>query len=154
MPPEARPARELKKLRPLIQKDLAAARKAEAPFYAVAGEKLWEAKANFEGANFEGTRGFYEWAAKTFKVSQGTIRCWMAYAVEMNGGRPFNFQYDTPSPRATRHFKEAGESRRMSNQVIDAGYKVMATKLHPDKGGSTEAMQRLNQVRARLLKRL
>jgi hypothetical protein len=37
--------------------------------------------------------------------------------------------------------------RKLSLQLIDIGYKVLAAKLHPDKGGSREAMQRLNEVR-------
>jgi hypothetical protein len=35
-------------------------------------------------------------------------------------------------------------------QMVDIGYKVLATKLHPDKGGSAQAMQRLNLVRKSL----
>jgi hypothetical protein len=35
-------------------------------------------------------------------------------------------------------------------QLIDIGYKVLAIKLHPDKGGSRDAMSRLNLVRDRL----
>jgi curved DNA-binding protein CbpA len=43
--------------------------------------------------------------------------------------------------------KERETQRTLSLQLIDIGYKVLATKLHPDKGGSPEAMARLNQVR-------
>jgi hypothetical protein len=32
-------------------------------------------------------------------------------------------------------------------QLIDIGYKVLSVKLHPDKGGSHDAMRRLNKVR-------
>jgi hypothetical protein len=35
-------------------------------------------------------------------------------------------------------------------EIISIGYKVLATKMHPDKGGSVEAMQRLNDARDRL----
>ena len=37
--------------------------------------------------------------------------------------------------------------REMAEELIDAGYRVLATRLHPDKGGSTAAMKRLNRVR-------
>lgn len=37
--------------------------------------------------------------------------------------------------------------RKLAVQIVDIGYKVLATKLHPDKGGSSEGMARL--VRAR-----
>jgi hypothetical protein len=41
--------------------------------------------------------------------------------------------------------------RKLANKLIDIGYKVLAAELHPDKkGGSAEAMSRLNEVRARL----
>jgi hypothetical protein len=40
--------------------------------------------------------------------------------------------------------------RRKSGQP-DMGYKALALKLHPDVGGSAEAMSRLNRVRERLL---
>jgi hypothetical protein len=46
--------------------------------------------------------------------------------------------------------KEAALERKLGLELIDIGYKVLATKLHPDRGGSHEAMQRLNTVRARL----
>lgn len=43
--------------------------------------------------------------------------------------------------------KEAQLRRQLGVQLIDIGYKVLATRLHPDKGGSQEAMARLNKVR-------
>lgn len=48
--------------------------------------------------------------------------------------------------------KEKKVVRDLALQLIDIGYKVLATKLHPDKGGSSEAMSRLNEVK-RLLKK-
>jgi hypothetical protein len=39
---------------------------------------------------------------------------------------------------------------KVVSQLIDAGYKLLAKKLHPDKGGSSEAMTRLNQAREQL----
>jgi hypothetical protein len=45
--------------------------------------------------------------------------------------------------------REAELQRQLGVQMIDTGFKALATKLHPDhNGGSTEAMARLNQVRA------
>jgi len=46
--------------------------------------------------------------------------------------------------------KELQLMRQLANQLIDIGYKVLATKLHPDKGGSQEAMSRLNKVKSLL----
>jgi hypothetical protein len=39
---------------------------------------------------------------------------------------------------------------KLATQLIDIGYKALASKLHPDKGGSPEAMARLNEVRSEL----
>jgi hypothetical protein len=43
--------------------------------------------------------------------------------------------------------KEAKLLHDLGVELINIGYKVLATKLHPDKGGSREAMARLNRVR-------
>jgi len=40
--------------------------------------------------------------------------------------------------------------RDIALELIDIGYKALATHLHPDHGGSKEAMGRLNRVRAEL----
>jgi hypothetical protein len=45
--------------------------------------------------------------------------------------------------------KERDLERTLFLQMIDIGYKVLAVKLHSDKGGSDEAMSRLNRVRTR-----
>ena len=34
--------------------------------------------------------------------------------------------------------------------VIDIGFKILVKELHPDKGGSSDAMSRLNRLRDRL----
>jgi hypothetical protein len=46
--------------------------------------------------------------------------------------------------------EESAAQRKLALQLIDIGYRVLARKLHPDKGGSRVAMARLNAVRARL----
>jgi hypothetical protein len=40
--------------------------------------------------------------------------------------------------------------RELALQIIDLGYRAMATRLHPDAGGSRDAMSRLNTVRHEL----
>lgn len=49
-----------------------------------------------------------------------------------------------------RRSEERDAQRKLALQLIDIGYKVLARELHPDKGGSREAMARLNAVRDRL----
>jgi hypothetical protein len=54
---------------------------------------------------------------------------------------------------AREELKRADEreaQRKLALQLIDIGYKVLAQELHPDKGGSRDAMTRLNHVRDRL----
>ena len=48
-----------------------------------------------------------------------------------------------------RQAKEQEEKlqRQLGLKLIDIGYKVLASKLHPDRGGSAIAMARLNTVR-------
>jgi hypothetical protein len=40
--------------------------------------------------------------------------------------------------------------RKLALDLIDIGYRALASKLHPDKGGSKDAMSRLNTVRENL----
>lgn len=40
--------------------------------------------------------------------------------------------------------------RDLADELIDIGYRALATKLHPDRGGSKDAMARLNRVRDEL----
>jgi hypothetical protein len=35
-------------------------------------------------------------------------------------------------------------------ELVDIGFKALATRLHPDHGGSEQAMRRLNRVRREL----
>jgi hypothetical protein len=46
--------------------------------------------------------------------------------------------------------QERDAEKKLALQLIDIGFKALASKLHPDKGGSRDAMSRLNRVRDRL----
>ena len=46
--------------------------------------------------------------------------------------------------------QERKAERELALKLIDIGYKVLARELHPDKGGSRDAMSRLNRVRKHL----
>jgi hypothetical protein len=54
--------------------------------------------------------------------------------------------------RRTRHERKAEEERvdKMTTKIVNTGYKTLATKLHPDKGGSGEEMLDLNAAKTRL----
>jgi hypothetical protein len=43
--------------------------------------------------------------------------------------------------------EEKAKLHQLCRRIIDTGYKALATKLHPDKGGSPEVMARLNRAR-------
>ena len=46
--------------------------------------------------------------------------------------------------------EERDAQRKLGLRLIDIGFKVLSKELHPDAGGSREAMTRLNAVRSRL----
>lgn len=46
--------------------------------------------------------------------------------------------------------QERDAEQQLALRLIDIGYKVLAKELHPDRGGSRDAMARLNRVRDRL----
>jgi hypothetical protein len=46
--------------------------------------------------------------------------------------------------------EEINLHRELALKLIDLGYRALATKLHPDQGGSRDAMARLNVVRDQL----
>lgn len=54
---------------------------------------------------------------------------------------------DALKQEALKRQEERALQRKLALSLIDIGYKALATKLHPDKGGSREAMTRLNRVR-------
>lgn len=60
--------------------------------------------------------------------------------------RPENFQL-SPAPHGLN-----GDAKAMALEIIQAGYKKVAAKYHPDTGGDTSRMQALNLVRDRLIK--
>jgi hypothetical protein len=51
-------------------------------------------------------------------------------------------------------YREEAEVLKLAKQIVDIGYKALATKLHPDKGGDRAAMARLTEAKKLLLKAL
>jgi len=179
---DARIARPLRVLVPLIQDDLKHAKEAAAragmPYYQAAGEKLLEAKSQVPYGEFR------DWARRHFKLSDTQITYYMKFAAENvsvdtfstisamrratqpgYGPRPSSQPWHEPVKQIIdrvdtetlnlkrEELKRADErdaQRRLALQLIDIGYKVLARTLHPDKGGSRDAMARLNAVRNRL----
>jgi hypothetical protein len=50
-----------------------------------------------------------------------------------------------------RHEKKLKEKLAMGRKLIDSGYKEMSKRLHPDKGGTNEAMHELQDVKKLLI---
>jgi hypothetical protein len=163
--------RPLKVLVPLIREELEQGHAAGLEHYRRAGEMLLEAKEQVQQGEWQG------WVKRNFPLSINTANIYMrlATASEKRTRVPFSTlsdfrgagshqpQWHEPVreaiksipvrnwevERQERH-KENRLRKQMAVQLIDIGYKVLATKLHPDKGGSSEAMARLNRVRTLL----
>jgi hypothetical protein len=155
-------ARPLKVLVPLIKDDLLQAEKAGMEYYKAAGEKLLEAKKQILHGQFT------SWAIKNFGIAEQTARRYMLLARDSQNARGRAFPSQVAHERYRREKKQNFErrhaparptpidrtemeaSKKVAFRIIDTGYKILAQEFHPDKGGSTEAMARLNRVRGRL----
>jgi len=171
--PLVRPLRELV---PLIDDELKAAYQAGIAHYRAAGALLLEAKAQLRHGEFQ------PWLKRHFALSARSARDYMRLAEETashdNNGSALPFsslrdylrqaaaarpvadstpiwsviELEAQRQDLARREEERRLRRRLALDVIDAGYRVVAQRLHPDRGGSSGEMARLNDVRA-LLKR-
>jgi len=167
-------ARPLKTLVPLIQDELAQAQAAGLDHFRRVGQMLIEAKAQMPYGNWG------RWLSHNFKLSDRTARSYMSlaglrkppsevsddgYTAVLSQHRPSYrtnqaWQQITADAKAldAELFGQEQQSERdeirlhreMAEELIDLGYKAMATRLHPDRGGSKDAMARLNRVRDEL----
>ena len=58
-----------------------------------------------------------------------------------------NVDVDAVSQHRQTRQDEIELHRELALELIDIGYKALATRLHPDRGGSRDAMARLNRIR-------
>jgi hypothetical protein len=166
-------ARPLPVLIPLIQDEIAEGNSAGLEHYRRAGELLLEAREQV--ADFKWTK----WLQANFALSQRTAYDYMALAERIRE-RPEVLQTSAKTMWEIIHPKEiqkrkdrraafklhtavdkfdvvrqarAEETRLLrllALEVIDVGFKALATRLHSDHGGSDQAMRRLNRVRREL----
>lgn len=167
-------ARPLKVLVPLIKEELEAGRQASTnaglPYYRRVGTMLLEARPQVSHGEWN------DWVKRNFGISRVSAHEYMALAeipksivrdanistlsqiTHSNAGRQAAWVQPVRQSIATfnvermlkeRESKEKEEKllRALGLELIDIGYKVLATKLHPDKGGTAEGMARLTRVR-------
>jgi hypothetical protein len=158
---------------PLIQNELTAGNRAGLDHYRRAGDMLLEAREQV--ASFK----WGKWLSKNFELSRATAHRYMQAAQRIqedpelvSHGRQPSIRSITgreehphwrPVFEATKNvdvdgFAEARQARDeevqlhrdLALELIDIGFKALATRLHPDRGGSKDAMRRLNRVRDEL----
>jgi Protein of unknown function (DUF3102) len=173
-------ARPLKVLIPMIQGEIQMGDEAGHDHYANAGDMLIEAKdqvpygswGRWLTKNFDlSTRtaqDYMRWARHREQKRKGLAEVEYTSKYEMSGG--------TARDREDRQSKQQKDFRRvlrdvardtfiqerqsrddevklhrdLAEELIDIGYRALATRLHPDRGGSKDAMARLNRVRDEL----
>lgn len=168
-------ARPLKILVPLIQGEIAEGHSAGMEHYRRAGEMLLEAKdqvsygswGRWLSKNFElsqNTAKTYMRLARDFdngaveaqpkslrEVTGGTIRDREKRAVH----RPFFAQVNEIDRETFAQERQARDEevrlhRELATELVELGYRALAMRLHPDRGGSKEAMVRLNRIHEEL----
>ena len=170
-------SRPLKVLIPLIQADLERGSRAAKEYYADAGDKLIEAKeqvthgywGSWLSKNFHlsaDTARLYMRYATLRAEQNGNGVPEMPSLRELKGAtqrerkkrkgeRAFrsalrDLETDLYKQEQQTHADEVQLHREMALELIDVGWKALATRLHPDRGGSRDAMVRLNRVRDEL----
>lgn len=165
-------ARPLKVLVPLIQSELQQGNSAGQEHYRRAGEMLEEAKVQvgyggwgrWLAKNFDLSKTtanvYMRWArehldgrpvqASMHQMTGGTER----RREDRQSKQQQDFRRvlrdvaaDTFVQERQARDAEIDLHRELAEELIDIGYRALATKLHPDRGGSKDAMARLNRVR-------
>lgn len=173
-------ARPLKVLIPLIQADIEQGDRAGMEYYADAGDKLIEAKgqvafgywsawlkknftlsdstaqkymrvARLRAENLEKRRPSTVLPRSLNELDGGTARRQeKRQAHEKFQSVLRDIEPDLYAQEKQTRIDEVRLHREIALELIDVGYKALATRLHPDHGGSKEAMARLNRVRTEL----
>jgi Protein of unknown function (DUF3102) len=172
-------ARPLKILVPLIKADLEHGDRAGMEYYADAGDKLIEAKeqvaygywGSWLSKNFDRSQqqaNLYIRYARLRAENKNEAGSFVlpSSLTELRGEkkraherRTAESEYksvlreletDLYAQEQQTRVDEVKLHREIALELVDVGYKALATRLHPDRGGSKEAMARLNRVRHEL----
>ena len=173
-------ARPLKVLVPLIKDELESGDRAGLEHYRKAGEMLIEAKEQMPYGNWGRWLSKNFTLSQTTAKRYMRLASLRPHAVEVDDSGPVTRDYTKiigeRAPRQQVHgvwervTKAAREldadlfaqerqtrddevrlRRELAKELIDLGFKALATRLHPDRGGSKDAMVRLNEIRAQLI---
>ena len=167
-------ARPLSELVPLIREELATGNEVGKEHYYQAGKLLLEVRESGQVAEFK----WNKWLKENFALSHTTAYTYMRFAERVDEDpsllkaplsmwetvfpeesqkrkkRRAAFKLHKPIDRFTADKQARAEEtklhRALALEVIDIGFKVLATRLHSDHGGSDAAMRRLNRVRREL----
>ena len=172
--------RPLKTLIPMIQSELQQGNTAGREHYLRAGQMLLEAREQLThgswGAwltkNFDlSTRtasDYMRWAREHNQIGRGSADLPYRSLHEMTGGTERRREdRQSKQQQAFRrvlrdvardnfvqerqaHDDEVRLHRELAEELVDIGYRALATRLHPDRGGTKDAMSRLNRVRDEL----
>jgi hypothetical protein len=155
---------------PTLQSELQQGNDAGREHYRNVGQMLIEAKAQVMAGQWS------RWLTKNFELSQSTANTYMRWAREndqIEGAPAFKTLREMTGHTARDQSKTQQAFRRvlrdisrdnfiqerqdrdkeqklhrdLAVELVDLGYRALATKLHPDRGGSKDAMVRLNRVR-------
>ena len=176
----SRIVRPLKTLIPLIKQDLERGDRAGMQYYADAGDKLIEAKSQLgQGYWGTWLSKHFALGDRQARMYMRLARLRAENAEKGSGGSDLprslsemrgKTEWERRQRKSDQAFKsvlrdletdlyaqeqqsradEVRLHREMALELIDVGFKALATRLHPDRGGSKEAMARLNRVRDEL----
>ena len=163
-------SRPLKILVPLIKDELTAGSRAGLEHFRRAGEMLLEAHEQLSGQSWT------KWLSQNFELSRNTAYRYMKLAEQddrlarettltaaigerrtprMGAWGPIRDRANRVNVERLADERQSRDNeitlhREMALQLINLGYHALATRLHPDRGGSRDAMSRLNHVRDEL----
>lgn len=177
---ERKVARPLKVLVPMIQSELQRGNAAGQEHYRRAGEMLIEAKdqvarggwsrwltKNFD-LSIRQAQEYMRWAREHDQMRAGGAQMPYASLREFRGAteRDREHRQSTQQQQFRRVLRDVARDefvqerqarddeiklhRELAEELVDIGYRALATRLHPDRGGSKDAMMRLNRVRDEL----
>jgi hypothetical protein len=127
--------------------------------YSASKEWMRMAKAqNFGGPKFSSAADLHRKTRKPRKGGTGISAKRRAEWKKIEEKRMEDFLRDFASQGGFETFEAETETQsqeqklinKMAGEIVNAGYKLMATRLHPDKGGSEDGMRRLNAAREQL----